>query len=384
MISKTLDEFLNNHPEMKDSDFLNTPEFLVNFDLAFFVINREGELLFANQKTSNFFPYTTDEFNIFEKIISPTRSDIFESLDYDVHFFEVAWKKQDVRRYGELNIKKLSGTDKSLYACSLRDITHRKNNEAQRSLLHKEVIEELSQLNKQIYQTSETITIGKVNYALNHLIVNNLKDVNISYNNIMNKIIELSIDNDEIMHELMNIKTNCNEMQLGIQKFQDSAKRDNQVQLVDVKSTIKSVYGYFESYLADKRINFILESDLRFKIKTQPIALENIFVHLFDNAIDALEKCPSGEIKNFKIKMFEDSNHYQVIIQDNGEFISEKESYRIFEAYYSTKGKDTHLGLGLTLIRNFMHDLGGEIYLHLENGSKYFQLSFPKDEVSSN
>jgi sensor histidine kinase regulating citrate/malate metabolism len=82
--------------------------------------------------------------------------------------------------------------------------------------------------------------------------------------------------------------------------------------------------------------------------------------------------------------MFEDSNHYQVIIQDNGEFISEKESYRIFEAYYSTKGKDTHLGLGLTLIRNFMHDLGGEIYLHLENGSKYFQLSFPKDEVSSN
>lgn len=168
MISKTLDEFLNNYPEMKDSDFLNTPEFLENFDLAFFVINREGELLFANQKTSNFFPYTTDEFNIFEKIISPTRSDIFESLDYDVHFFEVAWKKQDVRRYGELNIKKLSGTDKSLYACSLRDITHRKNNEAQRSLLHKEVIEELSQLNKQIYQTSETITIGKVNYALNH------------------------------------------------------------------------------------------------------------------------------------------------------------------------------------------------------------------------
>ena len=384
MISKTLDEFLNNHPEMKDSDFLNTPEFLENFDLAFFVINREGELLFANQKTSNFFPYTTDEFNIFEKIISPTRSDIFESLDYDVHFFEVAWKKQDVRRYGELNIKKLSGTDKSLYACSLRDITHRKNNEAQRSLLHKEVIEELSQLNKQIYQTSETITIGKVNYALNHLIVNNLKDVNISYNNIMNKIIELSIDNDEIMHELMNIKTNCNEMQLGIQKFQDSAKRDNQVQLVDVKSTIKSVYGYFESYLADKRINFILESDLRFKIKTQPIALENIFVHLFDNAIDSLEKCPSGEIKNFKIKMFEDSNHYQVIVQDNGESISEKESYRIFEAYYSTKGKDTHLGLGLTLIRNFMHDLGGEIYLHLENGSKYFQLSFPKDEISSN
>tara|TARA_Y100000296_G_scaffold84369_1_gene117511 strand:- start:3230 stop:4384 length:1155 start_codon:yes stop_codon:yes gene_type:complete len=384
MISKTLDEFLNNYPEMKDSDFLNTPEFLENFDLAFFVINREGELLFANQKTSNFFPYTTDEFNIFEKIISPTRSDIFESLDYDVHFFEVAWKKQDVRRYGELNIKKLSGTDKSLYACSLRDITHRKNNEAQRSLLHKEVIEELSQLNKQIYQTSETITIGKVNYALNHLIVNNLKDVNISYNNIMNKIIELSIDNDEIMHELMNIKTNCNEMQLGIQKFQDSAKRDNQVQLVDVKSTIKSVYGYFESYLADKRINFILESDLRFKIKTQPIALENIFVHLFDNAIDSLEMCPSGEIKNFKIKMFEDSNHYQIIVQDNGESISEKESYRIFEAYYSTKGKDTHLGLGLTLIRNFMHDLGGEIYLHLENGSKYFQLSFPKDEISSN
>lgn len=384
MISKTLDEFLNNHPEMKDSDFLNTPDFLENFDLAFFVINREGELLFANQKTSNFFPYTTNEFNIFEKIISPTRSDIFESLDYDVHFFEVVWKKQDVRRYGELNIKKLSGTDKSLYACSLRDITHRKNNEAQRSLLHKEVIEELSQLNKQIYQTSETITIGKVNYALNHLIVNNLKDVNISYNNIMNKMIELSIDNDEIMHELMNIKTNCNEMQLGIQKFQDSAKRDNQVQLVDVKSTIKSVYGYFESYLADRRINFILESDLRFKIKTQPIALENIFVHLFDNAIDSLEKCPSGEIKNFKIKMFEDSNHYQVIVQDNGESISEKESYRIFEAYYSTKGKDTHLGLGLTLIRNFMHDLGGEIYLHLENGSKYFQLSFPKDEVSSN
>ena len=64
--------------------------------------------------------------------------------------------------------------------------------------------------------------------------------------------------------------------------------------------------------------------------------------------------------------------------------ISERESFRVFEPYYSTKEKDGHLGLGLTLIRNYMQDLGGDINLHLENENKYFQLSFPKKRKDDN
>ncbi len=378
MIEKDLKRFLDSHPQVKPELLLNTHEFLDNFDLAFFVINSQGQILFANKQTDTFFPSENTEINLFERLVSPTRADLFESVDFDVHFFEIIWKRDNVRKYGELNIKIIDESEKSLYACSLRDITHRKNNEVQSNLLHKEVIEELSQLNKQIYQSSDIITQGKVNYALNHLIVNKVKDINISQKNLVNKIVSLSVEDDELMHDLMNIRSNCSEMIIGIENFQAKSVTENQVKMVDIRNAIKKVYNYYESYLADKRINFTLETDCKFSIKALPSSIENIFIHLFDNAIDALDKSPAGEIKSLKIKIFEDSNHYQITIEDNGEKINAREAYKIFDPYYSTKDKERHLGLGLSLSRNYMQDLEGDISLHNEKDSKYFQLSFPK------
>ena len=378
MIEKDLKKFLDSHPQVKPELLLNTHEFLDNFDLAFFVIDSQGQILFANKQTDTFFPTENTTINLFERLVSPTRLDLFESIDFNVHFFEIIWKRNNIRKYGELNIKKINESEKPLYACSLRDITHRKNNEVQKNLLHKEVIEELSQLNKQIYQSSDIITHGKVNYALNHLIVNKVKDINISQKNLVNKIVSLKLEDDEVIHDLMNIRSNCSEMIVGIEKFQAKSVTESQVKMVDLKNVIKTVYSYYESYLADKRINFTLETECKFSVKALQSSIENIFIHLFDNAIDALDKSPPGEIKSLKVKIFEDSNHYQITVEDNGEPIDAREAYRIFDPYFSTKDKDRHLGLGLSLSRNYMQDLEGDINHHSEKESKYFQLSFPK------
>ena len=64
---------------------------------------------------------------------------------------------------------------------------------------------------------------------------------------------------------------------------------------------------------------------------------------------------------NLSVAVSDENDHYQVVIEDNGGGIDEKNLKKIFEPFFSTKDKGS--GLGLPIVRNIIEGHKGHIWI---------------------
>jgi signal transduction histidine kinase len=89
--------------------------------------------------------------------------------------------------------------------------------------------------------------------------------------------------------------------------------------------------------------------------------LKQVFLNLFNNAIDAM---PDGGELLVGAELIE--NHIHVWVKDSGVGINTEQLPFIFEPFYTSKGQGT--GLGLAISYNIITDHGGEIALESTSG----------------
>jgi len=92
-------------------------------------------------------------------------------------------------------------------------------------------------------------------------------------------------------------------------------------------------------------------------VKADINCIEQVFVNLVNNSIDAIED-KSGRIT---INSFVDDGYVHIHIQDTGPGISEKVMARIFDPFFTTKSKDKGTGLGLSICYGIVKENKGEI-----------------------
>ena len=59
----------------------------------------------------------------------------------------------------------------------------------------------------------------------------------------------------------------------------------------------------------------------------------------------------------------------RVSVQDNGSGISEEVQTRVFEPFFTTKEVGRGSGLGLSQVYGFVHQSGGDVWLHSKPGT---------------
>jgi signal transduction histidine kinase len=70
-------------------------------------------------------------------------------------------------------------------------------------------------------------------------------------------------------------------------------------------------------------------------------------------------------------------------VEDAGPGIAEENLEKIFSPYFTTKRSG--VGLGLTLTRKWVHEMGGKIQVHNRlGGGARFELSFPVADMPAN
>ncbi len=89
--------------------------------------------------------------------------------------------------------------------------------------------------------------------------------------------------------------------------------------------------------------------------------MAQVFVNLFNNALDALNEM--GEIPEKRItvesKLIEE--HIWIWVKDNGPGIPDSAIGRIFDPFYTSKGKTKGTGLGLSIVEGIIKDHRGQI-----------------------
>ncbi len=104
-----------------------------------------------------------------------------------------------------------------------------------------------------------------------------------------------------------------------------------------------------------------------FPFRSDPMLLEQVFVNLIKNALDAMAEAPQRD-SVLEITTNLSESTATVRIQDNGVGIPVKDRDKIFNLFHTTKPAGRGTGLGLAIVHDILFRLGGTIQVASEPG----------------
>jgi signal transduction histidine kinase len=138
--------------------------------------------------------------------------------------------------------------------------------------------------------------------------------------------------------------------------------------LVDV---LKKSLNLVNSSAIQKNIQIINEIKNEIILPFDPDKIEQVFINLLQNSIDAIPL--NGVIQ---IELETDSEAIRVKIIDNGTGIPDEIKSKIFDLYFTTKSFGTGLGLGIA--NKIMEEHNGRLYFDTNNQGTTFTMEFKR------
>ena len=138
-----------------------------------------------------------------------------------------------------------------------------------------------------------------------------------------------------------------------------------QLSTVNMNTFFEEIKTFFEQNLKQKGIQLNLKFLYNeIKLMADPILLEQVFINILKNAIEALDGVEQPEISILVDKTPQGKVSIQVI--DNGQGIPQEIVEQIFVPFYTTKQNGS--GIGLSLSQQIIRMHGGSIYLQSKEG----------------
>lgn len=130
---------------------------------------------------------------------------------------------------------------------------------------------------------------------------------------------------------------------------------------IDLSQSIKRALVLLDGQLRSAGVEVVAELAPAM-VSGDPLRLEQVFVNLIRNAMDAMQDSP---VKSLKIAVRFEADTCCTRIADTGGGIAPEDMERLFEPFFTTKDVGKGLGLGLSLSYGIIRDMGGTI--HAEN-----------------
>lgn len=227
--------------------------------------------------------------------------------------------------------------------------------------------------NKTIHSMKKLSDLGRMSSSIYHEISNPLHNLLNSLRMISEES-SLSADAreavDVALHEIQRLQT----LSRDLKQYYRSSREDAQIDinLKDILSfTLRLLNHSFLGKNIELETHFPVES---IQVKAEPDKLQQIFLNLLLNAIDAVES--QGKI-SVRVAVSEDSAI--INITDTGSGIPENLRQDIFKPFFTTK-KGHGSGLGLSVSKEIAENLGGTLLLkpYVKGQGAEFQLELPK------
>jgi PAS domain S-box-containing protein len=191
--------------------------------------------------------------------------------------------------------------------------------------------------------------------------------------------IETEIDLDFIMDDVLDLINDCREGTKRIKKIVLDLKDfahpgEDKLQATDINKGIESTLNVVWNELKYKATVTKEYGDLPV-IKCYPQQLNQVFMNIFVNAVQAIKK--RGEIR---ISTRADNGSVKVIISDTGVGIPKENISKIFDPFFTTKEVGKGTGLGMNIAYNIIKKHNGTIDVESEVGKgTTFIIKIPVD-----
>jgi GAF domain-containing protein len=245
-----------------------------------------------------------------------------------------------------------------------------------------QTIQELQQTQLQVIQSEKMAGLGQLVAGVAHEINNPINFIhgNLShtedYIQALLKLLELyqqqfeatpaietAIEEADLSFLRQDLPKVLQSMQVGTERIREivlslrnfSRLDEAEFKTVDIhdgiESTLMILAHRFKGNGSDARIEIQRDYDVLPLVECYAGQLNQVFMNILANALDALEECPSGHqglIRLWTEKVGDD--HIAIHIMDNGGGIPEAIQPRLFDPFFTTKevGKGTGLGLSIS------------------------------------
>ena len=232
---------------------------------------------------------------------------------------------------------------------------------------------EADQLNRQLMQAGKLASVGELSAGVAHEINNPLSIILTERQillDMMGQTPTLDVDFKEQLSDSMSqidVQTQrCKRITQNLLRF--SRRTKSVIETVDLNSFIGEVLDLMEREARTTGIKFLpdMEKDLP-PLLSDPSQLQQVFLNLITNAIDAHDGIPYGSI-SITTRSDDQNQGVQVVLADTGSGISQENLERIFDPFFTTKEVGKGTGLGLSICYSIIRNLGGEVTVRSEIG----------------
>ncbi len=243
-----------------------------------------------------------------------------------------------------------------------------------------QALENKEMMSQQIIETGKLASIGELAAGIAHEI-NNPIAIMIEEAGWIEDLLEEedltgSENEEELYRALSQIITQgrrCKEITHKLLSF--ARKTDSRIVEISVASLLKEI-----AHLSSQRAKYSnVEIKTNFEKNLPPIPaseteMQQVFLNLVNNALDALEK--TGGIIMLDAKRA--GNNIVVTVSDNGPGIAKANLGRVFDPFYTTKPVGKGTGLGLSICYGIIKKIDGDIQVSSTKGEgTAFEIRLP-------
>ena len=237
--------------------------------------------------------------------------------------------------------------------------------------VHRDITEQ-RRLEHQLFQAQKMESIGTLAAGIAHEVGNPLTSIS-----SLVQVVQRTSDDDFTKEKLELIKHQVTRISRIIRDLVDFSRPSTyEIQLTDINKSVKQAVDIVRVGKKSKSIHFDLQLDAALpSIHLVPDQVEQVFINILINAVDAIFEVQQVEQRDGRITVFSraDSEHVKVTINDNGKGMSEEQVEKIFEPFFTTKGVGEGTGLGLWVSYGILKSFHGEIHVesHVGSGSSF-------------
>ncbi len=368
-------------------DYFTTVTILESISDAIFILDKDGRIKYANKGALNILridindligrfidEIIIDDYDLKEnipiqknedrsknyKLLEKFNNGIFGNIEtaiiYNGHITPV------ILSFSVIN----SGSDKLEYiAVTAKDISHWK------------VIEKEQKQQQALSISKDRLKIlGELSAGLVHELSQPLSA-------LLFKVEEMGaciINNKEQVKKIKEMLDLINKMSDKIQRIRTYVNQTEgaTIVLVNLNEVISKAAALVSKDLNNHNIELTINKEKQLPyILANPLIMEQVFVSLLTNSQEAFRvieergKPPrSGGVKSINIVTKTSENKWiEISIEDNAGGIDKQIRGKIFDPFFTTKNPETNLGIGLSISKNVISSLGGDIKVTVNNGT---------------
>jgi two-component system NtrC family sensor kinase len=249
------------------------------------------------------------------------------------------------------------------------------------------------QLNRQLMQTSKMASIGELSAGVAHEINNPLAIIGTECQLIRDQADHTPALDAEMAAQIEASVTQidvqiqrCKRITTNLLRF--SRRTRSMIETVDLNAFIREVIELMEREARSSGIKFFAELDDALPpLLSDPSQLQQVFLNLITNAIDAHDDKPYGSI-TIGTRDCPAEEGIRLTVSDSGCGIAPEALEKIFDPFFTTKPVGRGTGLGLSICFAIVRRLGGGIDVASRPGQGTTFTLFlpyrPPDEVLEN